>query len=307
VTAGAAIERRLAYVEPLDGAGLIAFLGARAVPGVEEQTEDVYRRSLRLPCGPGTVELRPRRGHVAATFRLADADDLALADSLCRALLDLDHDPREVTGALGGDPLLGELVRATPGRRVPGHVDGPELAVRAVLGQQVSVAGATTLAGRLVSAHGEPLERPLGRVTHLFPSPRALSEAETGGWAMPRTRRRALQALASALNGGELRLSPGAEIERARRILLALPGIGPWTASYVAMRALGDRDAFLPADHGVRRGLERLGLDGSPRAAERTAEAWRPWRAYAVQYLWSLPPDPVRPALKPTPRREVMP
>jgi AraC family transcriptional regulator, regulatory protein of adaptative response / DNA-3-methyladenine glycosylase II len=223
---------------------------------------------------------------VGARFRLDDLRDLGAAIQRSRGLLDLDSDPEAVAEALGADELLAPLVRAAPGRRVVGHVDGPELAVRAVLGQQVSLAGAATLAARLVAAHGEPLERPLGGVTHLFPSAPALAQADPETLAMPVSRRRALIGLAAALARGELSLDAGVDRDEARRRLLALRGIGPWTAAYVAMRALRDPDAFLPSDLGVRHALERLGRDGRPAAATRLAERWRPYRAYAVQHLW---------------------
>jgi AraC family transcriptional regulator of adaptative response / DNA-3-methyladenine glycosylase II len=286
VEADGAVALRLPHRAPLDAEGLIAFLGRRAVPGVEEVDDGAYRRSLRLPIGAGVMELRPVDGHVRARFWLDDLRDLAAAIQRSRTLLDLDSDPHAVDEALGADALLSPLVRAAPGRRVAGHVDGPELAVRAVLGQQVSLAGATTLAGRLVAAQGEPLDRPLGGVTRLFPSAAALAQADPERLAMPVSRRRALIGLAAALARGELSLDAGVDRDEARRRLLALPGIGPWTAAYVAMRALRDPDAFLPSDLGVRRALERLGRDGSPGAAGRLAESWRPYRAYAVQHLW---------------------
>jgi AraC family transcriptional regulator of adaptative response / DNA-3-methyladenine glycosylase II len=284
---------RLPYRAPLDADGLFAFLGLRAVPGVEEVVDGAYRRSLRLPHGVGTVELRAVDGHVRARYRLEDLRDLATAVQRSRTLLDLDSDPQAVVEALGDDPVLGASVRAAPGLRVAGHVDGQELALRAVLGQQVSLAGATTLAARLVAAIGEPLDQPLGSVTHLFPSSGALAEIDPAALAMPASRRRALLGLAAALAGGELVLDAGVEREAARQQLLALPGIGPWTAAYVAMRALRDPDAFLPTDLGVRHALEQLGQDSGPAPATRLAEAWRPYRAYAVQHLWaSLTSDP---------------
>ena len=281
---------RLPYRAPFDGPGLIAFLGRRAVPGVEEVVDGAYRRSLRLPHGAGTVELRPVEGHVVARFRLEDLRDLGPAVQRSRALLDLDSDPEAVTDSLGADALLGPLVRAAPGRRVAGCVDGEELAVRAVLGQQVTLAAAATLAARLVSSHGRPLERPLGNVTHVFPAAEALAAGELGSAGMPQARRDALSALARALADGSLVLDAGADREEARRRLLALPGIGAWSAGYVAMRALRDPDAFLAGDVGVRHALERLGEDGRPGAAERLAERWRPYRAYALQHLWALTP-----------------
>ncbi len=282
-----ALSLRLPYRSPLDGEGLIAFLGLRAVPGVEEVHDGAYRRSLRLPQGSGVVELRPADGYVHARYWLEDLRDLAAAMQRSRTLLDLDSDPLSVAEALGGDALLGPLVRSAPGRRVAGHVDGHELAVRAVLGQQVSVGGARTLAGRLVSEYGQPLERPIGAVTHLFPQVETLAAADSERLAMPTARRRALLGLARALAGGDLTLDAGADRGEARRRLLDLPGIGPWTTEYIAMRTLRDPDAFLPSDLGVRHALEQLGHDGQPAAAERLAERWRPYRAYAVQHLWA--------------------
>jgi AraC family transcriptional regulator, regulatory protein of adaptative response / DNA-3-methyladenine glycosylase II len=286
------VELRLPYRAPLQADGLIAFFGLRAVPGVEEVLGGAYRRSLRLPHGTATVELAPADGHVLARLRLGDMRDLAAAMQRSRALLDLDSDPQAVSEALGSDALLGPLVRGAPGRRVPGHVDAHELAVRAVLGQQVSLAGARTLAGRLVSEYGERLERPLGAVTHVFPTAEALAGADPQRLAMPTARRRALLGLAGALARGELVLDAGVDRERELQRLRELPGIGPWTAAYVAMRALRDPDAFLGTDLGVRHALQRLGHDGRPAAAELLAERWRPYRAYAVQHLWaSLTPS----------------
>ncbi|MET0128839.1 MAG: AlkA N-terminal domain-containing protein [Solirubrobacterales bacterium] len=272
---------------PFEPAALIGFLGRRAVPGIEERADDgAYRRSLRLAGGPATVELRPGDGVVQARFELARTADRPEAEAAARALLDLAADPGAIVAALGDDELLGPLVRANPGLRLPGHPDPAELAARAVIGQQVSVSAARTIAGRLVAAHGEPLARPLGGVTHLFPTPAALARLGDDALPMPRSRARALAGLAGALAAGELVLDR-ADPAAVRARMLALPGIGPWTATYVEMRALGNRDAFLATDLGVRRALEGLGLDGSPRAAEELAERWRPYRAYALQHLWT--------------------
>jgi AraC family transcriptional regulator of adaptative response / DNA-3-methyladenine glycosylase II len=285
-----ALSLRLPYRAPLDAEGLIAFLGLRAAAGVEQVLDGAYRRSLRLPHGAGVVELRPAQDHVHARYWLADLRDLGAAMQRSRALLDLDSDPHSVIEALGKERLLGALVRDAPGRRVPGAVDGHELAIRAVLGQQVSVRGAATLAGRLTAAHGEALERPLGTVTHVFPSAAALADADPATLAIPAARRRALHGLVAALAGDELVIDPGADRLQARERLLALPGIGPWTAEYVAMRALRDPDAFLASDLGVCHALEQLGHSGAPAGATKLAERWRPYRAYAVQHLWaSLP------------------
>jgi AraC family transcriptional regulator, regulatory protein of adaptative response / DNA-3-methyladenine glycosylase II len=287
-----ALSLRLPYRSPLDAAGLVAFLGRRAVPSVEEVLDGAYRRSLRLPHGTGTVELRPADGHVQARYRLADLRDLSAAMQRSRALLDLDSDPQSVAEVLGGDPLLAPLLHRAPGRRVAGAVDGHELAVRALLGQQISLRGARTLAARLVAEHGEKLERANGAVTHAFPSVEMLLALEGGSLAMPVARRLGLLGLVAALARSELVIDAGADRSEARRRLLALPGVGPWTAEYIAMRALRDPDAFLPSDLGVRHALERLGRDGRPASAVKLAEAWRPYRAYAVQHLWaSLTPS----------------
>jgi AraC family transcriptional regulator of adaptative response / DNA-3-methyladenine glycosylase II len=288
---------RLAYREPLEWGRLLGFLDARAVPGVEEVVGDCYWRTLRLPHGHGVVALAPANGQIECRLRLADLRDLTAAVQRCRRLLDLDADPTAPAEHLARDPLLAPLVRAAPGLRLPGAVDGAELAVRAVLGQQISVSAARTAAARLTLALGEPLPAGDGQpatLTHLFPAPAAIAAARTdalpGG---PERRRHTLQALARLLAEGELAIDPGSDREEVRARLLAVPGIGPWTAEYIAMRALADPDAFLPTDLGVRRALERLGRadpalrDGcSPRTASRLAERWRPWRAYALQHLW---------------------
>jgi AraC family transcriptional regulator of adaptative response / DNA-3-methyladenine glycosylase II len=314
-TDGLSVVVRLAYREPLDWGRLLAFLGTRAVPSVEEVVGNSYRRTLRLPHGVGVVALAPAGGCIECRLRLADLRDLAAAVQRCRRLLDLDADPASPTGRLADDPLLAPLIRAAPGMRLPGAVDGAELAVRAVLGQQVSVAAARTAAARLTCALGEPLPAPDGGLTRLFPDPAAIASADPsalpGG---PVRRQETLQALARLLAEGELTIDPGSDREEVRARLLALPGIGPWTAEYIAMRALCDPDAFLPGDLGVRRALTRLlhrdrsGHDGcSPREALRLAERWRPWRAYALQHLWDSLADTLRPccALKTGPGQPV--
>lgn len=286
-TESGVLSLRLPYRAPWEGDALIAHLQARCIPGVEAVQDGAYRRSLRLPHGAGTVELRPADGHVGALLRLDDLRDLPAAVQRSRALLDLDADPRAVLDALGDDALIGPLVRAVPGRRVPGHVDGHELAVRAVLGQQVSVRGAATLAGRLVVEHGVALDRPLGSVTHLFPSVDVLAAVDPATLGMPASRARALVGLVTALASGDLVVDIGSEHLDTRRRLLDLPGIGTWTAGYIQMRALRDTDTFLPSDLGVRRALERAGQDGRPAAAERLAERWSPYRSYAMHHLWA--------------------
>jgi len=281
-----AILLRLPYRAPLDGAGLMRFLAARAIAGIEEADGVSYRRTVRLPHASAIIELRPLRTYVQARFWLYDLRDLAAAVQRSRTLLDLDSDPQSVTDALRADPVLGAVVRAHPGRRVPGPLDSEELAVRAVLGQQVSLRHATMLAARIVAAYGQPLARPVGALTHLFPTAAALAQADLAAVGMPRARAHAIRALAGALAAGELTLDAGADRERARARLLALPGVGPWTADYIAMRALRDPDAFPANDLGVRRAIEALGHDGSRATVQRLATRWRPYRAYAVQHLW---------------------
>ncbi len=278
---------RLPFRAPFDGDGLLAFLAARAVRGVEEATPGGYRRSLALPGGTGVMELAARADHVQATFWLEDERDLGPAIDGCRRLLDLDADPAGVVRHLRSNPVVGDLVRAVPGRRVPGHSDGGELAIRAVLGQQVSVAAATTLAAALVARLGEPLSRPVGAVTHLFPTPASLAALDPDALPMPRSRARTVIAVADGLSRGTLRLDDGAERTASIAALRAVPGIGPWTAGYVAMRALHDPDAFVPGDSGIRHALELLGRDPGLAATARLAERWRPYRAYATVHLWS--------------------
>jgi AraC family transcriptional regulator, regulatory protein of adaptative response / DNA-3-methyladenine glycosylase II len=282
-----AVQLRLPYRAPCDVAGLLEFFVARAVAGVEEVADGVYYRSLRLPHGAGVVALRSGNDEVQAKFWLDDLRDLGAAIVRCRRLLDLDSDPAPIVDALAGDKLIGAIVQAVPGRRVAGHVDPNELAIRAVLGQQISLAGAATLATRLVAAYGEPLARPVGSVTHLFPSAAALAEADPKRLAMPETRRQTLIGLANALATGHVVLDNGMAADEVEHRLLALPGIGPWTIGYIAMRALGDPDAFMPTDLGVRHALEHLGCDGRPSSASRVARRWRPYRAYATQHLWA--------------------
>jgi AraC family transcriptional regulator, regulatory protein of adaptative response / DNA-3-methyladenine glycosylase II len=261
---------------PLHAASLLAFFAARAVGGVEEVDGATYRRSVRLPHGPGVIALDLGGRRPGWRLERGDARDAAAAAELCGALLDADADPDAIDAALAQDPLLRGLVAEAPGRRVPGCVDPAEIAVRAVLGQQVSVAAARTQAARLTERCGERLPEPSGTVTHLFPTPAALAALDPEELPMPRARGRALVAMAAALAGG---LDP-----RDRPAFLALRGVGPWTADYVAMRC-GDRDVLLETDLGVRRGFARI---GDPAALVSRAEAWRPWRSYAVQHLWSL-------------------
>ena len=290
VGASGSILLRLPFRRPLCPDNLFGHLAATAVPGVEEVVGDTYRRTLRLAHGPGIVELTPGADHVACRMTLSDLRDLTTAIARCRWLLDLDADPQAIDELLSADPDFAASVAVAPGRRVPRCVDGAEMAVRAVLGQQVSTAAARTHAARIVDQCGESLEEPRGGLTHLFPEPQALGEVRL---AMPAARTRTLRALVDALSQGRLSLDPGCDRAEALSILSDLPGFGPWTTQVIAMRALGDPDAFPVADLGVRRAAEALGLSSAPMALTAHAERWRPWRAYAVQYLWSVTPHPI--------------
>ncbi len=251
---------RLEFAPPLFPDNLFGHLVATAVPGVEEWRDGWYRRTVR---GVGIVELAPRDDHIALRVH----GDAEAAVPLCRFLLDLDADPAQIDETLGTVPFVSGLVRAAPGRRVPRTVDAAEMALRAVLGQQVSTVAAATLAARLVRAAGEPVDDPDGGLTHLFPAPAAVAAVDPETLATPRSRRATLLALADALDRG-LDLND-------TQAVLALPGIGPWTAGTIRMRALGDRDAYPAGDLGLR-GLEQ------------ELERCRPYRAYAVQHLWAL-------------------
>ena len=282
------LDVRLPFRRPLRPDSLFGHLAATAVPGVEEVRGTTYRRTLRLPHGPGIVELSPADGHIACRVALADLADLTAAIARCRRLLDLDADPDAVDTLLAADPLLAPLVSAGPGRRVPRTVDGQEYVVRAVLGQQVSTAAARTSTARLVAAHGDPVVDPSGGLTHLFPSPEHLVDVVP---RLPGGRGATLAGVVTALVERRLDLGPGCDRAAARRMLGDLAGIGPWTVEMVALAALGEPDAFPAEDLGVRRAATRLGLDRR-RLADR-AERWRPWRAYATQYLWASSDHPI--------------
>ncbi|MDC0766358.1 AlkA N-terminal domain-containing protein [Streptomyces sp. HD] len=288
-----ALTLRLPFRAPLNPDNLFGHLAATAVPGVEEWRDGAYRRTLRLPYGHGIVSLTPQPDHIACRLTLGDLRDLTVAISRCRRMLDLDADPVAIDDQLRTDPMLAPLVDKAPGRRVPRTVDEAEFAVRAVLGQQVSTAAARTHAARLVTAHGERVDDPEGGLTHLFPAPAALASVDPESLAMPRTRRTTFTTLVRQLAGDEVRLGPDSHWPETRARLLSLPGFGPWTVDVIAMRALGDPDAFLPTDLGIRRAAQELGLPSTPAALTARAAAWRPWRAYAVQYLWATDSHPI--------------
>jgi AraC family transcriptional regulator of adaptative response / DNA-3-methyladenine glycosylase II len=278
---------RLPFRAPLCPDNLFGHLAATAVPGVEECRDGAYRRTLRLPHGHGVATLRPLPDRIDCQLTLTDLRDLTTAITRCRWLLDLDADPVAVDDQLRTDPILAPMVNKNPGRRVPRTVDAAEFAVRAVLGQQVSTKAACTHAARLVAAHGEPVDDPAGGLTHLFPDTAALASLDPAALALPQTRRRTLIALVGALTSGDVDLSTGSDWQQARAQLGALPGFGPWTIESIAMRALGDPDAFVPTDLGIRRAAENVGLPSTAAGLTAHASAWRPWRAYAVQYLWA--------------------
>jgi AraC family transcriptional regulator, regulatory protein of adaptative response / DNA-3-methyladenine glycosylase II len=311
-TPGTWLTLRLACREPFDAAAWLGFLAARAIPGVEQVSAERYTRTIRTATGPGIIELipRPGQGHVLLRARLTRLGAVAPVVGRARRLLDADADPAAIGAALAADDLIAPLVRARPGLRVPGAYDGFELAVRAVLGQQVSVAAASTFAGRLASRYGVPLppdattDVPTGPVTEaaddaiparaaslpglsvVFPGPEMLADADLADLGLTTARQRTLRALADATASGRLVLDPGADPAEVAARLAELPGIGPWTIGYILMRSAADPDAFPEADLGLRRGLARLG------APSGHAARWRPWRAYGAMHLWSWPAQP---------------
>jgi AraC family transcriptional regulator, regulatory protein of adaptative response / DNA-3-methyladenine glycosylase II len=288
-----ALNLRLPVRTPFAYEGVFGHLAAGTVPGCEEVRNGAYRRSLRLPRGSAVVSLAPAIDHVRCQLVLDDFRDLTTAIARCRRLLDLDADPEAVLDALGGDPVLGPVVKKAPGQRIPRTVDEAELAVRAVLGQQVSTKAASTHAGRLVAAYGRPVDDPGGGLTHTFPSVEQLAEIDPIHLAVPKARQRTLGALVAGLADGSVALDAGCDWASARSQLLALPGVGPWTAEVIAMRGLGDPDAFPASDLGLRLAAERLGLPmHEPTLVEHSAR-WRPWRSYATQHLWTTLEHPV--------------
>ena len=275
---------RLPFKAPFAADTLLSFLGARAVLGIEETRDGRYVRSVRQSGGTAIVAMTPRSDHVAVRVSSEGSPDLDDLRDRARRAFDLDADPAVIDTALAADPMMTPLVTRIPGIRVPGTFDGFELVVRAIFGQQVSVAGARTSLGRLVSAAGTPLARPSGGITHLFPTAERVAELPPEAFGMPRARAETIRRVAALVAGGELDLSGDAPSEETLRRLRDVPGVGPWTLAYVAMRALRDPDAFMSGDLGVRRGFEALGLE--PTAMLARAERWRPWRAYAVMHLW---------------------
>lgn len=289
---GAGVPLRLAYRGPYAATEVFDYLAARAITGVEElvgpRGARLYRRTLRLPHGTGIAEAGERlggSGWLECHLHLSDLRDLTTATQRMRRLLDLDADPYAVAERLGADAALAPLVAVRPGLRAPGAVDAHELAVRAVLGQQVSVTAGRKLGGALVAAHGQPLAQPSGTLTHVFPTADTLADASLAELGMPDPRRETLRAVTGALADGTVHLDPGAARDEAEKALLSLHGIGPWTAGYIRMRALGDPDVLLTGDVAIRAGMRHTGAEAVD------AEAWRPWRTYAMHHFWNAAAD----------------
>lgn len=278
---------RLPVRAPFAYEGAFGHLAATAIPGCEEVRAGTYRRSLALPAGHGIVSLKPHPDHVECTLQLDDVRDLPTAIARCRRLLDLDADPEAIVEVLTGDTSLRPIVQKAPGQRIPRTVDEHELAIRAVLGQQVSTAAARTHAARLANVYGTPIVDTAGGITRCFPTVEQLIDIAPEHLAVPESRKRTLNALIDELRTNSLQLDSGCDWLRARQRLLELPGIGPWTVEIIAMRGLGDPDAFPVTDLGVQTASRQLGLPTELRRLTTHSEAWRPWRAYAVQYLWT--------------------
>lgn len=306
------ITLKLPYRPPFHWAAMIRFLAPRAVPGVEATGPDHYRRTIAIDGVSGIVEVRPvdSENHLLARIRLSGTTALIHVAERLRRIFDLGADPAEIAAHLRDDPRLRAAVKALPGLRIPGAWDGFELAVRAILGQQVSVQAATKLAGRLVEAYGEPLvldgslpgTEDLRRV---FPRPEALASADLTKLGLPRARGAAISSLAAAVAKEDLVLDASRGLDDTIHKLGRLPGVGEWTAQYIAMRALREPDAFPATDLGLRRALaDSSGALAGSRLLE-IAEAWRPWRAYAAMYLWmsEAKPAPTRRDSHGTPTR----
>jgi AraC family transcriptional regulator of adaptative response / DNA-3-methyladenine glycosylase II len=289
-----ALSMRLAYVPPYDWDGMLEFLAARAIPGVESVSERGYARTVAIAGVQGVLEVKPSAGNTV-TVGVAFPRMSALPSLLAgvRRVFDLGADPLAIARHLRRDDALAAHVRARPGLRVPGAWDGFELAVRAVLGQQITVRAATTLAGRLVARHGTPLTVASEPLTHVFPSPAQLAQADLSWLPMPAARSRCLSALARAFVDDPQLLLGHTSLQDAVTRLCTLPGIGEWTAHYIAMRALGEPDAFPAADVALQRALASDGVRPSAQQLLARAEAWRPWRAYAALHLWSSLRDAV--------------
>ncbi len=271
---------RLATRQPFAGDELVAFVGAHAVPGIEHWDGETLRRSLSLPFGHGVVALTPAVDHVDAIFRLVDWRDLAPAVERVRRWLDLDADPEAIDDDLHNDPVLAPLVDATPGMRSPGSIDPYETAIRTIVGQQVSVAGARTVTGRIVAAHGMPLQIEDAWLDRVFPSAVQLAGADPALLPLPARRGETVRRVAAAAASGEIDLGIAADRSVLVRQLAQLKGVGPWTIQHIEMRGYGDPDVFLDGDLVAKRALAALDLES------HHTDRWRPWRSYALRRLW---------------------
>lgn len=280
---------RLAYQPPYDWAAMVGFLSARAIGGMETVEASVYRRSIRLGGQQGWISVARGGGDwLDVEVDFPEAAALPEIERRLRAMFDLDAQPQLINPQLATDPLMAQLVAARPGLRVPGTWDGLELAIRAVLGQQITVVAAIRLAGKLVTQYGQPLETPHAGITHVFPTAEVLAAADLATLGMPKARGRTLTGVAQALLDDPRLFEPQASLKAGVARLVALPGIGDWTAQYIAMRQMREADAFASGDIGLINALVALeGGPVSPRQLLARAEAWRPLRAYAAQHLWT--------------------
>lgn len=275
---------RLRYRPPYHWRGMVDFLGARATPGVESVQSDSYMRSISFKGHNGYFEITNDEDQQTLVVRVQFEDSCALFAIVerIRVMFDLNADWMTIAGNLRSDPLMARRIESAPGMRIPGCWDGFELAVRAICGQQVSVAAATSTAGKLVQAFGRTLPKANG-ITHAFPTPEALADARRERFPMPAKRAEAIRSLARAVSEGKIRFDRVVDVEEFSRGLREISGIGQWTAQYIAMRALGEPDAFPSGDLGLQRTLGKM----SAAELERRSEIWRPWRAYAAMYLWN--------------------
>ena len=291
VSHGEAVLLTLPYQPPYDWDAMLAFLRLRAIPGVEREDAGRYERTLAIGGAAGVIRVEPAaKSRLAVSVRFPRISALPTIIARVRRVFDLAADPVAIANHLGQDPALAPLVAARPGLRVPGAWDGFELAIRAILGQQITVTAARGLAAKLVAAHGERLPEGLAAegLTHVFPSPQRLLGADFAALGMPKARAAALKAMTEAVAADPLIFGPRRSLEDAVSALKALPGIGEWTAQYIAMRELREPDAFPAADIGLMRALaDETGRRPSPAELSARAEAWRPWRAYAALHLWS--------------------
>lgn len=276
----------LRYRAPYDWPAMLAFLAARCIPGIEHCQGEVYRRSFEWCGRPGTVQVSPANG-AQLRVELSGVAPGAVAALVARLrrVFDLDAEPARIQAELGRDALMAQLLARRPGLRVAQGWDGFEQAMRTVLGQQVTVAAAMTLAGRLVQRHGQPLALAAAGLSHVFPRASAIAGLTLEGLGMPRARAVTLTTLANALLASPDLLDPGQASHTALERLLKLKGIGPWSAQYLALRQLGDADALPLGDVALIKALQVL--EGVEADLAHRAQAWRPWRAYAAQHLWT--------------------